>query len=180
MKFKAYFTDHFVNKTVMQFFAKSLDIELISIDQYQQGDEIFCSYGILRGTAEPIKATKNFIYLDHGFFGSSSRSFTESKHTIMSGLDGYFRIIRNDLYFNSKNIKLDDNRFKSLKINLKDLNKNGEYIVLSEPTEDTLKFHNIKNWRENTIKEIQKYTDRKIVFHDRFNKIPLREILLNA
>ena len=66
----------------MQFFAKSLNIDLISIDQYQQDDEIFCSYGILRGTAEPIKVSKNFIYLDHGFFGSSTRSFTESKHTI--------------------------------------------------------------------------------------------------
>ena len=61
MKFKAYFTDHFVNKTVMQFFAKSLNIKLLSIDQYQQDEEIFCSYGILRGTAEPIKISKNFL-----------------------------------------------------------------------------------------------------------------------
>ena len=61
MKLKAYFTDHFVNKTVMQFFAKSLNIELLSIDQYQQDDQTFCSYGILRGTSDPIKVSKNFI-----------------------------------------------------------------------------------------------------------------------
>ena len=67
MELKVYCTGHFVNKTVMQFFAKSLNIELISIDQYQQNGQTFCSYGILRGTAEPIKVSKNFIYLDHGF-----------------------------------------------------------------------------------------------------------------
>lgn len=180
MEFKAYFTDHFVNKTVMQFFAKSLNIKLLSIDQYQQDKEIFCSYGILRGTAEPIKISKNFIYLDHGFFGSSSRSFTESKHTVLSGLDGYFRIIRNDLYFNLDYSNANNFRFNKLNISLKDLNKNGEYIILSEPSENTLNFLELENWTNNTISELKKYTDRKIIVHNKFHNTPLEKLLHKA
>lgn len=180
MKLRAYFTDHFVNKTVMQFFAKSLNIELLSIDQYRQDDQTFCSYGILRGTSDPIKVSKNFIYLDHGFFGSSLRSFTESKNTVLKGLDGYFRILKNDLYFNLEYSNTNSLRFNNLDISLKDLNKNGKYIILSEPSEYTRNFLGLENWTKNTINELKKYTDREIIVHNKFHNTPLKELFYKA
>jgi len=180
MEFKAYFTDHFVNKTVMQFFAKSLHTQLLHINNFEKSEKTFCSYGILRGTGEAIQLSKNFIYLDHGYFESSSRSFTENKNTILNGLDGYFRVIKNDLYFNLNYMNLDKTRFNNLNINLKDLNKNADYIILSEPTENTLNFLGIHNWTSNTINEIKKHSDREIIIHNKFNKTPLNELLKKA
>ena len=79
MEICTYFTDHFVNQTVTQFFAKSLKTQLLHINKFKKSEKTFCSYGILRGAAEAIKLSKNFIYLDHGFFDSSSRSFRKIK-----------------------------------------------------------------------------------------------------
>ena len=180
MEICSYFTDHFVNQTVTQFFAKSLETQLLHINNFKKSEKTFCSYGILRGTAEAIKLSKNFIYLDHGFFESSSRSFTENKNTILKGFDGYFRVISNDLYFNQNYINIDKTRFNNLDIKLKDLNKNAEYIILSEPSINTLKFLGINNWTNDTIKEIKKNTDREIVIHNKFNKTPLSELFKKA
>jgi len=176
----AYYTDHFVNQTVMQFFSKSLGIELLPISKFNYEDKILCTYGILRGTAEAIKSSKEYIYIDHGFFNSSLRSFTENNHTILRGLDGYFRVIGNDLYFNKDYYLKDNKRFKKLNIELKDLNKNGEYIILSEPTENTLKYLGISDWTNNTLNKLQKITDRKIVVHNKFSEIALDDLLKNA
>ena len=180
MEICTYFTDHFANQTVTQFFAKSLKTQLLHINKFKKSEKTFCSYGILRGTAEAIKSSKNFIYLDHGFFESSSRSFTENKNTVVKVLDGYFRIISNDLYFNSNYFNTDKTRFNNLNINLKELNKNAEYIILSEPTENTLNFLGIINWTNDTINEIKKHTDREIIVHNKFSKTPLSELLKNA
>jgi len=180
MEICSYFTDHFVNQTVTQFFAKSLNTQLLHINDFKKSEKTFCSYGILRGTGEAIQLSKNFIYLDHGYFDSSSRSFTQNKNTILNGLDGYFRVISNDLYFNLNYMNLDKTRFNNLNINLKDLNKNADYIILSEPTENTLNFLGIHNWTNDTINEIKKYTDREIIVHNKFNKKPLGDLLKNA
>lgn len=180
MEICSYFTDHFVNQTVTQFFAKSLNTQLLHINNFKKSEKTFCSYGILRGTGEAIQLSKSFIYLDHGYFDSSSRSFTQNKNTILSSLDGYFRVISNDLYFNLNYMNLDKTRFNNLNINLKDLNKNADYIILSEPTENTLNFLGIHNWTNDTINEIKKYTDREIIVHNKFNKTPLSELLKNA
>ena len=180
MEICSYFTDHFVNQTVTQFFAKSLNTQLLHINDFKKSEKTFCSYGILRGTGEAIQLSKNFIYLDHGYFDSSSRSFTQNKNTILNGLDGYFRVISNDLYFNLNYMNLDKTRFNHLNINLRDLNKNADYIILSEPTENTLNFLGIHNWTNDTINEIKKYTDREIIVHNKFNKTPLSELFRNA
>ena len=77
-------------------------------------------------------------------------------------------------------MNLDKTRFNNLNINLKDLNKNADYIILSEPTENTLNFLGIHNWTNDTINEIKKYTDREIIVHNKFNKKPLGDLLKNA
>lgn len=175
-----FYTDHFVNQTITQFFSKSIGLPLLNINEYKDNDEIFISYGILRGTGDIIKKkNKNFIYIDHGFYKSSPRKFTKEKRTVLNALSGYFRIIKGDLYFNEIDINLDSKRFEQLDIELKD-KRNGEIIILSEPSENTLNFLGIENWVENTINEIKQYSDREIVIHNKFSDIPLNLLLQDA
>lgn len=176
-----FYTQHYINQTVTQFLAKSQKINFDRIENYKNHKiNFFISYGILRGTGELFKKSKNFIYIDHGYFNSSSREFKKNNITIINSIDGYFRLIKNDFYFVKDPINLKPERFKSLKIDLKDLKKNGEFIILSEPSKNTLEFLNIPNWTENTIEEIKLHTDRKIIVHNKFSKTPLSELFKNA
>ena len=102
-----YYTDHFVNQTVTQFFSKSLGLTLYELNEYKNSSNIFATYGILRGTGEIIKQRKeNFIYLDHDYFNSSTRRFTKEKNTILTNLEGYFRVVKDDLYFNKSKLNI--------------------------------------------------------------------------
>ena len=60
-------TDHFANKTVTECFAHGIKAKKINIKDYKIniGDRIV-SYGILRGTGELMKKSKNLIYIEHG------------------------------------------------------------------------------------------------------------------
>ena len=57
------YTDHYVNQTVTQFFSKSLELPLFNINDYKDNDEIFITYGILRGTGEIIKKKKRILFI---------------------------------------------------------------------------------------------------------------------
>lgn len=59
----AFYTDHFVNQTVTQFFSKSLGLPLLNINEYKDNEEIFITYGILRGTGEIIKKKKKILFI---------------------------------------------------------------------------------------------------------------------
>ena len=176
-----FYTNHYINKTVTQYLAKSQNLTLDRIENYQKNNKkIFCSYGILRGTGEVFKNTKNFVYIDHGYFAASKRKFTENKTTLVSDLSGYFRVIKNDLYFN-KNFNINTKeRFDRLGIKLKDLNTNGKHIILSEPSEYILNFLNIPNWTNDTLSKIKQFTDREIIIHNKFSKIPLKNLMEEA
>lgn len=181
IKGTVYYTNHYVNKTVTQYFAKAIDLELKNIANYDlEEDDIFITYGILRGTGKPISDSRNYIYIDHGFVNSSDRKFNENKLTEIFNLTGYFRIIKNDLYFNRSFDNVDKSRFEKLNINLKDLNKKGDKIIVSEPSEHIRKFLKLNNWTDETIREIKKYTDRDIIVHNKFSKTPLTTVLKDA
>ena len=83
------------------------------------------------------------------------------------------------MYFNNFEFDLDSKRFEELDIELKD-KKKGDIIVLSEPSQNTLDFLGIKNWAEDTINEIKKYSDREIIIHNKFSEIPLKSLLEKA
>lgn len=176
-----YYTNHWINNTITQFFAKSNNLKLKNIKNYQSNDDqTFITYGILRGTGEILSKSNNFIYIDHGYMNASERSFGSDKATEIKNLTGYFRVIRNDFYFNKTYNNHDKNRFKRLGIDLKDLNNFGQKIIISEPSDHILKFLNLNNWTANTIDEIKKYSDREIIVHSKFSKIPLNDILKDA
>ena len=41
-------------------------------------------------------------------------------------------------------------------------------------------YFNLKNWTDETISLIKKYTDRKIIVHNKHSSIPLKELLKDA
>ena len=42
------------------------------------------------------------------------------------------------------------------------------------------KLYNVPNWLNNTKKLIKKYSDRKIIIHNKFSEISLNDLLLDA
>tara|TARA_B100000902_G_C27316347_1_gene921567 strand:+ start:347 stop:1117 length:771 start_codon:yes stop_codon:yes gene_type:complete len=176
-----FYTDHYVNQIVTQFLAKSQSLTFQSIENYQDNNQcIFTSYGILRGTGDIFKKSKNYIYIDHGYFNASARKFSGNKITVVSALSGYFRLIHNDFYFRANYQNSDPTRFNKLNIDLKDLNQKGEIIILSEPSEHILKFLNMPNWTQETLNKLKSLTDRKVIVHNKFSDIPLKSLMKKA
>ena len=76
--------------------------------------------------------------------------------------------------------KYDSKRLDKLNLKFTPSRKSGEYIILSEPSDFIKDFYNLHNWVEETINEINNYTDRKIYVHNKFSKIPLDILLKKA
>ena len=180
-KIIVFHTDHFINKTVTQFLAKSNGLIFDSVKNFNKYEDfLFASYGFRRENEEIFLKLKNYIYIDHGYMSSSGRKFLDNKKTTLDNFGGYFRIIRNDFFFNKNFFNEKKIRFNNLNITLKDLNKDTEYIIISEPSDKTLKFLNIPNWTNQTIEILKRYTDRKIIVHNKFSEVPLSEVLKKA
>ena len=60
------------------------------------------------------------------------------------------------------------------------MKKTGNYIILSEPSETMKKLYNVPMWIEDTKKLVQKYSDRRIIVHNKFSKEPLNSLLKEA
>ena len=71
-------TDHFVNQRVTNSFAEGTKAKLININHYKfdKNDQL-ATYGILRGTGELLRKSKNFYYIDHGYVATSDRAFSD-------------------------------------------------------------------------------------------------------
>ncbi len=174
----AVYTNHFVNRTLCYNFALGSKSLMCHVDNFKDYNKLIITYGYLRGTGEVLRKVKNFFYIDHGYFRQSNRSFRNDRTNIIE-LDGYFRIVFNDFWHNGMGNKESD-RFNKLNLNIKNINQNGEYIILSEPTLDAINYYELQNWENETIKKIKNYTDRKIITHSRGSKIPLEKLLKNA
>ena len=169
-------TDHFMSQKVVGSFAKGINTTPININNFKDFSKPLATYGILRGTGDLFHKIKDFYYIDHGYFGSSSRSFEPGK-TFIESLDGYFRVVKNDFFHSGKgNCKSD--RFDKLSMKIKEKRNSGEFIILSEPSIYVKKFFHLDDWVKKTTTEISKYTDRKIYVHNKQSKIPL-DLLLN-
>ena len=87
-------------------------------------------------------------------------------------MDGYFRIVYNNLVHNGVG-NFPEDRLKKLNLNFKKQNKSGKYIILSEPSSAMKKIYNQHNWVEETKQKLKKFTDRKIIIHNKFSNITL-------
>ena len=168
-------TNHFVNKTVTDCFALGSNAKKINIENYtEQSKEPIATYGILRGTGDILKKSKNFYYIDHGYLASSRRTFIEGS-TVVNNLDGYFRVVKND-YIKINKGRYDSKRLDKLNINFKPERKSGDFIILSEPSKYLVEFFKLDNWIYNTTEELEKYTDRKIIVHNKQFPTPLKSL----
>jgi len=174
----AIYTDHSINKTLCYSFASGSKSLMCHVNNFKEYNKTIITYGVLRGTGELIKKVKNYYYMDHGYFNQSNRVF-ENKKTSVIDLDGYFRIVFNNLIFNNKGNHSSD-RLKKLNLKFYDKKKLGQHIILSEPSEAMKKFYNVNNWTEETIKLINQFSDRKIIIHNKFSKASLDDLLLDA
>ena len=172
------YTDHIINKTLCYNFAKGSNSLLCHVNSFKDYNRVIATYGVLRGTLEIINKVKNYYYMDHGYFNQSERVF-ENNRTNVINLDGYFRIVYNNLVHNAKGDYPND-RLQKLNINIVEQKKTGSHIILSEPSEAMKKVYNVPNWTKDTIKLLGKYTDRKLIVHNKFSKEPLNQLLENA
>ncbi len=172
------YTDHIMNKTLCYNFAKGSDSLLCHVNKFIEYDRTIATYGVLRGTLEIINKVKNYYYIDHGYFNQSKRLF-ENNRTNVINLDGYFRIVYNNFIHNGVGNYPDD-RLKKLNLDIIDQKKSGDFIIISEPSAIMKKVYNVPQWTEDTIKLVKKYTDRKVIIHNKFSKQPLDFLLKNA
>lgn len=173
-------TSHFVNQKVTNSFAEGCNGHKIDVHKYKfKTEDFIATYGILRGTGEILKKAKNYYYIDHGYFESSKRQFDQDGKTSIENLSGYFRIVKNDLVHDGSG-NHNDIRLKKLNINFKQIRKNGEYIILSEPSKFAKNFYNLHNWTSKTLAKLKQNTDRKIFVHSKYSPIPLDKLLEQA
>ena len=172
------YTDHEINREVCYCFAKGSNTLMCHVNNFKDFDKTIATYGYRRGTGDIIKKVKNFFYIDHGYFRQSERKFIKNKvHKI--NLDGYFRIAHNNFWHNGMGNKPED-RLAKLNLKFKEIKKNGDYIILSEPVPEAVEYYNLFNWTEKTIKILRKYTDREIITHNRRSEIKLDDLLKKA
>ena len=94
-------------------------------------------------------------------------------------MDGYFRIVYNNFIHNGSG-NFPDDRFKKLNLKILEQKNLGDYIILSEPSDNMKKLYDVPKWTDDTIKLVKKYSDRKIIVHNKFSKEPLKFLLKNA
>ena len=169
------YTDHIMNRTLCYNFAKGSNSVLCHVNKFRDFNRTIATYGVLRGTLEVINKVKNFYYMDHGYFNQSKRIF-ENNLTKVGNMDGYFRIVYNNFIHNGKG-NFPSDRLKKLNLAILDQKKMGSYIILSEPSETMKKMYNVPMWTEDTIKLVKKFTDRKLVVHNKLSKQPLNSLL---
>tara|TARA_B100000575_G_C23134164_1_gene658470 strand:- start:1259 stop:2020 length:762 start_codon:yes stop_codon:yes gene_type:complete len=172
------YTDHIVNRTICYNFARGSNALLCHASNFKDYNKTIATYGVLRGTLEIINKVKNFYYMDHGYFNQSKRSF-ENNRTNVINLDGYFRIVYNNFIHDGKG-NFPNDRLIKLNLEILDQKKSGTYIILSEPSETMKKLYKVPQWTHDTIKLIKKYSDRKIIIHNKFSKESLNFLLENA
>lgn len=137
------------------------------------------TYGIKRGAGGAIKRSEEYWYMDNGYIGK---------------IDEYFRICHNSIVHDGRGDYPKD-RFNKLNIKLKDWRKSGSHIVLCPSSPIMQEFLGLEahpgNWVKETIKEIRKHTDRKIIVSTKFgdgindfqktpSKHPFSQVIKNA
>lgn len=172
------YTDHPINKRISNYFSIGVKTNMCHVKNFVHFDRSIAVYGYLRGTGEAIHKSNNYWYIDHGYFKQSSRVFKNNIAQI-NKYDGYFRIVHNNFWHNGIG-NFPNDRLNKLNLKFKSQRKKGEYIILSEPTNDAKRYYKLDNWLSKTIDIISKFSDRKIIVHNRDSKTSLLDLLPNA
>lgn len=76
--------------------------------------------------------------------------------------------------------KVSDDRWRSLKTEVKPWAKSGKHIVIAAPTRTYARFHRCESWIADTIDALSRVTSRQLVIRDKESKRPLQDDLYNA
>ena len=175
---KTILTQHERSKVVGRAFAEGCGggiIDIFKLQELAKRNIIVprvASYGILRGCGDALKAAKDYWHIDHGYFFRS---------TTPESYDGYYRITNNTFWHNGLG-KFDSDRFLQLQIKglkVKDWRKTGDHVIVVPPSKYMADYWGMHDWLRNTVRELQQYTDRKIVVSIK-NETPLERVLPNA
>ena len=116
--------------------------------------ENLAMYGILAGSGEVYKwcekENKDFYFMDHGYFTNAH----DSPH--------WLRITKNKHCQNILSNRPSDRYEKNFKKEIKAWQKTGSKILVLPPTNAISSFFNVKNWLDNTVKQLKDNTDRQI------------------
>ena len=139
-------TNHSINQRVVKAFAQGCGGEMFNIYESDFSPERVATYGVLRGTTEIIKSSKEYWYIDRGYFQSRE----------------YFRITKNNLIHSGLG-EHGWNRFSKFKKRLKPWRLTGKNIVVVPPSKPMATFLESEDWMTDTLKEVMEYTDRDIL-----------------
>jgi len=145
-------------------------------------DAPICVFGILRGTgtliAKSISIQQDFYYFDHAYLLGNGHEISSIYE------DKVYRLTKN--WFHIREIQeLDNSEKKRIdkvrkKIQLKPWCKSGKYILVCPPSNFIMRFFNLHNWLENTIKILKENSDREIKIRDKFSSDSLETDIDNA
>lgn len=172
---KTIITQHERSKVIGRAFAKGCGggiIQSFKLQELAKRNIIIprvASYGILRGGGEAMGSAKDYWHIDHGYFLRSTKP---------EAYNGYYRITHNNLWSDGLDKRPSD-RFESFNIKLKDWRKTGDQIVVVPPSKYMADYLEMHSWLKDTIEEIKKHTDRKIVISIK-NESPLERVLPGA
>lgn len=177
--FLPYMLTIFLNKggggnSLMSTIAQSLSCPTIYAEDYLFDHcGIPFVWGVLRNSKNvidhAINNSNHYLYADHSYF---SRGHGSS-----------YRVSANSFECNTYKVCPSDRR-DLFDIPLQPWNKSGSKIVVCPPTEYFVEAHKVYGWLDNTICELKKHTDRKIVVRKKPKPgehiIPLSEQLKTA
>ncbi len=136
-------------------------------------------YGILRGTGKILKDCEaqrsDYIYCDHTYFDAKRSQLSAGK------LDGHFRLVPNDRYFRSAG-DVPSDRWRALNIDLKPWRRTGKHIVLVPVSKFVAEYRGIdpRQWLRETVNQIHRHTDRKIIVKPKDSDQPFDYVLQDA
>lgn len=110
------------------------------------------------------KTNQTFYYMDSGYIGNYKSNINRF------GWKLFHRIVKNNVQ-HSQIIDRPDDRWRKLDYQIEP-RKTGNHILLVTPSEKPCKFYGIDlgTWKQETIEEIKKYTDRPIVIREKASR----------
>lgn len=105
---------------------------------------------------------RDFYYVDTGYFGNEKTAANPN------GWKNWHRIVKNNLQ-HGEIVPRSDDRFRQFNKKFNPWKKDGRSILLAIPDEKPMKFYGLEleQWKQDTIDQIKKYTDRPIVVRER-------------
>lgn len=142
-------------------------------------DALTVVYGILRGTGDILKECEDdgqdYLYCDHAYFDACRANIPQGS------LEGYFRLVPNDRYFRDGG-RMPSDRWDALGLAVKPWRKAGKHIVVIPVSKFVAGYQGFdpQDWLRETVEELRKHTDRRIVIKPKDADQHFSAVLENA